>query len=59
MSAFAAPAYGLLLQRLSGGGPLTLHIFQTGGAVGIAGILIAIVLVFFIKETGAAVRPPA
>lgn len=54
MSAFAAPAYGWLLQNLSGGVPLTLDVFEKGGSVGIVGIVIAIILAFFIRETGTA-----
>ena len=54
MSAFAAPAFGWLLQRLSGGAALTLNVFAKAGAVCIAGIVIAIVLAFFIRETGSA-----
>jgi len=59
MSAFAAPAYGWLLQQLAGGGELTLAHFQSGGTVGIAGIVLAMVLACFITETGAATRHPA
>lgn len=58
MSAFAAPAYGWLLQKLAGGGALTLQVFTEGGSVGIAVIVIAIILAFFVKETGTAVRRP-
>lgn len=56
MSAFAAPAYGWLLQKLAGGGELSLDTFTKGGATGIAAIVIAIFAAFFIKETGSAVR---
>ena len=56
LSGVAAPAYGWLLMKLSGGGPMTLEVFATGGAAGIAAIVVAIILAFFIKETGAAVR---
>jgi hypothetical protein len=45
--------------KLSAGVPMTLKVFEEGGAVGIAAIVIAIILAFFIRETGAAVRPPA
>jgi hypothetical protein len=58
MSAFAAPAYGWLLQKLAGGSALTLDVFVKGGSVGIAAIIIAFVLALFIKETGAAVQRP-
>jgi MFS family permease len=54
MSAFAAPACGWLLQQLSGGHALTLDVFREGGMAGIAAVVIAIVLGFFIRETGAA-----
>jgi MFS family permease len=56
MSAFAAPGYGWLLQRLAGGAKLTLPVYQLGGAGLIAGIVIALVLVYFIRETGWAAR---
>lgn len=56
MSAFAAPAFGWLLQKLAGGGALTLDVFVQGGSVGIAAIVIAAILALFLKETGSAVR---
>jgi MFS family permease len=59
ISALVAPAYGWLLMKLTAGAPMTLEVFQEGGATGIAAIVIAIVLAFFIEETGAAVRAPA
>ena len=58
LSGLVAPAYGWLLMKLSGGGPMTLEVYATGGATGIAAIVVGIVLAFFIKETGAAVRHP-
>jgi hypothetical protein len=42
--------------KLSDGGPITLEVFAKGGTTGIAAIVLAIVLAFFIRETGAAVR---
>jgi MFS family permease len=59
LSALVAPAYGWLLMKLSSGGPMTLEVFKIGGSTGIAAIVVAIILAFFIKETGAAVHPPA
>jgi MFS family permease len=59
ISALVAPGYGWLLMKLSAGVPMTLKVFEEGGATGIAAIVVAIILAFFIKETGAAVRPPA
>lgn len=35
------------------------QVFERGGSTGIAAIAAAIILAFFIRETGAAVRPPA
>ncbi|MGP8118897.1 MAG: MFS transporter, partial [Xanthobacteraceae bacterium] len=55
-SAFAAPAFGWLLQKLEAGGPLTTDVFAKGGSVGIAAIIIAAVLALFIRETGWAVH---
>ncbi len=56
MSAFAAPFYGWLLQRLSGGAPLTLSIFRQGGNGLILGMVIALILAWFIRETGWAAK---
>jgi len=56
MSAFAAPFYGWLLQKLAGGAPLTLPVFQQGGAGLIIGMVIALVLAWFIRETGWAAK---
>jgi MFS family permease len=52
MSAFAAPLFGWLLQSIAGGQPLTLHVFQAGGAWLLGGVLVAAVLAFFLRETG-------
>jgi len=57
LSALLAPAYGWLLTRLSGGGKLTLGVFQDASSIGIAGIVLAIILSFFLRETGSATRP--
>jgi hypothetical protein len=56
LSALVAPLYGLLLQRLAVGGGLTLGVFQHASTVGLAGIVLAIVLTFFIRETGTAAK---
>jgi hypothetical protein len=58
ISALVAPGYGWLLMKLSAGAPMTLKVFEEGGATGIAAIVVAIILAFFIKETGAAVSHP-
>lgn len=52
MSAFAAPAFGWLLQWLAGGKTLTLAVFQTGGTCLVAGVILAAILALFIRETG-------
>ena len=57
LSALLAPAYGWLLNRLAGGGKLTLAVFQDASSVGVAGIVLAIVLTFFLRETGHKARP--
>jgi MFS family permease len=59
ISALVAPAYGWLLTSLSGGGKLTLGVFQDASWVGIAGIVLAIILACFLRETGQAGRPAA
>jgi MFS family permease len=56
-SALLAPAYGWLLNSLSAGGTRTLGVFQHASTAGMAGIIIAIVLACFIRETGTAVSP--
>jgi MFS family permease len=58
LSGLVAPAYGWLLMKLSGEAPMTLEVYAKGGATGVAAIVVAIILAFFIKETGAAVRHP-
>jgi hypothetical protein len=58
MSAFGAPAAGWLLQKLAGGGTLTLVTFEEGGSAGIAAIILAAILALFLKETGFAARKP-
>jgi MFS family permease len=57
ISALIAPAYGWLLTNLSGGAALTLGVFQDAGWAGIGGIVLAIVLACFLRETGRANRP--
>jgi MFS family permease len=52
LSALLAPAYGWLLNSLAGGGKLTLGVFQHASSVGVGGIVLAIVLTLFIRETG-------
>jgi MFS family permease len=56
LSGLVAPAYGWMLMKMSGGGPMTLEVFAKGGTTGIAAIVVAIILALFIRETGAAVR---
>jgi MFS family permease len=57
LSALLAPAYGWLLNSLAGGGKLTLTVFQNGSAVGVGGIVLAIGMAFFIRETGDKAHP--
>jgi MFS family permease len=54
LSALLAPAYGWLLNDLAGGGKLTEAVFQHASTVGIGGIVLAIVLSCFLRETGSA-----
>jgi MFS family permease len=58
LSALMAPVYGWVLVKLSGGGVLGLKIFQEAGMIGVGGIILAIVLSLFIRETGWAVQAP-
>jgi MFS family permease len=55
LSALMAPVYGWVLVQVSNGGPLDLPVFQQAGIIGVGGIALAIVLSFFIRETGSAV----
>lgn len=57
LSALLAPAYGWLLNDLAGGGKLTEAVFRHASSVGIAGIVLAIILSCFLRETGRANRP--
>jgi MFS family permease len=57
LSALLAPAYGWLLNSLAGGGKLTLAVFQSASGVGVGGIVVAIGLACFLRETGHKARP--
>jgi MFS family permease len=57
LSALLAPVYGWLLTELSGGGKLTLGVFQSASAAGLAGIVLAMILACFLRETGRAGTP--
>ena len=54
LSALLAPAYGWLLNDLAGGGKLTETVFRNANSFGVAGIVLAIVLACFLRETGSA-----
>ena len=56
ISALVAPAIGWWLQKIAGGGPLTLDVFSKAGGVFVAAIASPQSWPFFLKETGAAVR---
>jgi MFS family permease len=55
-SALLAPGYGWLLLRLSGGNKLGLPEFHQSELIWAGSIALAIVLAFFLKETGVAVQ---
>jgi hypothetical protein len=59
LSALLAPAYGWLLNDLAGGGKLTETVFQNASGFGVAGIVLAIVLACFLRETGSATHAAA
>jgi MFS family permease len=56
MTALAAPVIGWWMQKLGGGGTLTLDVFVTAGGVYVAAIIAAAIITLFLKETGSAVR---
>jgi MFS family permease len=58
LSAFLAPAFGLVLVRLSGGQPLSLATFQAADLIWVAAIVLSFILTLFLRETGAAARTP-
>lgn len=57
LSAVLASVFGGLLASRAHGGELTFGIFQASGWPLVAGVAVAIVLAFFIRETGSAARP--
>lgn len=59
LSAVGAPVAGWALQRITGGQPTTVEHIQTWGLGTLGCILIAIILAFFLKETGSAVHKPS
>lgn len=57
ISALLAPVFGLALERFSGSQPLTLRSFHLADLIWAAGIVLSLVLTFFLRETGAAASP--
>src|SRR5262245_31616577 len=58
-SALLTPVFGWVLMSVSGGvGVMQLEHYQTAFAPLLAGVALAVVLTFFLKETGPAVRVP-
>ena len=56
-SALLGPVFGRILQKVSGGASqMTLEHYQAGFQPLLYGVAIAIVLCFFLKETGPATR---
>jgi hypothetical protein len=55
LSALTAPVYGWVLVAVSNGRLPDLSIFQKAGMIGVGGIVLAIILSCFIRETGTAV----
>ncbi len=52
LSAFMAPVFGLVLSELSGGGALTVPIFQQADSIWVGVICLSLVLTLFLHETG-------
>ena len=57
LSAFLAPTFGLVLQRLADGKPLTKQTFHEADLIWVGAIVPSLILTFFLRETGAAGRP--
>ena len=58
-SALLGPVFGWILQKVSGGASqMTLEHFQSGFEPLLYGVVIAIILTLFLKETGPAVSKP-
>jgi uncharacterized membrane protein len=51
-SALLTPAYGKLLAHLANGGSMDLPVFRTAGSWLLGGIVLAMVLAMFLRETG-------
>lgn len=58
-SAWLTPAFGRLLARYAHGGPLDLPVFREAGAWLLGGIVLAMVLALFLRETGPRARAKA
>jgi MFS family permease len=56
MSALVGPAFGWVLQKLAGGGELTLEVFRKADGLFVAAIVLAVVVAAFLKETGSAAQ---
>ena len=56
LSALLGPVFGWILQSVSGGKGLDLQDFQTTFSPLLIGVALAVLLTFFLKETGLAVR---
>ena len=54
ISAVVGPAFGWLLQRLSGGAALSLDVFVRADSVFVGAIVLAAVVALFLRETGSA-----
>lgn len=59
LSAFLAPAFGLVLVRLSAGHQMTLETFQQAHWIWVGAVVLALVMTPFLRETGAAARHTA
>ncbi|QCP53234.1 MFS transporter [Trinickia violacea] len=58
-SALLTPAYGKLLAHVANGGPMNLTVFRTTSVWLLGGIVLAIVLALFLRETGPRARANA
>lgn len=57
LTAIMGPVFGLVLERSAGAQSLNLQVFHQADLIWAGAIILALILTFFLRETGAAARP--